>query len=171
MPTLLEQTLHGARLLYAYTMYIEAPIKEVFTLTGEPDYWSRDFDGKPLPGLVLTWDGPKYKPGSTMTLAPTRKDGTTSPVGSVSMELLHYEEEVELSFRFLTGSHLIYRFVYEEKTPTRTEFTVNVLVDAQSPQLNTLRQRLYAKRRRKASIQDHMRVKAQLEGKKAPRRR
>lgn len=169
--SLLEQSLHGARLLYAYTMYIEAPIKEVFTYTGEPEYWSRDFDGKPLPGLALTWDGPKYNPGSTMTLAPTRKDGTITPVGSVSMELLHYEEGAELSFRFLTGSHLIYRFVYEEKEPTRTEFTVNVLVDAQSPPLNTLRQRLYAKRRRKASIQDHLRVKSQLEGKKATRRR
>ena len=169
--SLLEQALQGARLLYAYTMYIDAPIEEVFTYTGEPDYWSRDFDGKPLPGLALIWDGPKYQPGSIMTLAPTRQDGTTTPVGSVSMELLHYEEDAELSFRFLTGSHLIYRFVYDEKTPTRTEFTVNVLVDAQSPPLNTLRQRLYAKRRRKASIQDHMRVKSQLEGKKPPRRR
>jgi len=163
--SLLEQSLQGARLLYAYTMYIEAPIEEVFTFTGEPEYWSRDFEGKPLPDLVLTWSGPKYNPGSTMTLAPTRKDGTTTPVGSVSMELLHYEEYAELSFRFLTGSHLIYRFVYEEKGPTRTEVTVNVLVDAQSPPLNTLRQRLYARRRRKASIQDHLRVKSQLEGK------
>ena len=169
--SLLEQALHGARLLYAYTMYIEAPINEVFTYTGEPEYWSRDFEGKPLPGLVLTWDGPKYQPGSTMTLAPTRKDGTSTSVGSVAMELLHYEKEVELSFRFLTGSHLIYRFVYEEKSPTRTEFTVNVLVDAQSPPLNTLRQRLYAKRRRKASIQDHMRVKSQLESRRASRSR
>jgi hypothetical protein len=79
------------------------------------------------------------------------------------MKLLHYEQDAELSFRFLTGSFLIYRFVYEEKTPTRTEFTVNVLVDAQSAPLNTVRQRLYAERRRKGSIKDHMRVKAELE--------
>lgn len=40
---------------------------------------------------------------------------------------------------------------------------MNVLVDAQSPPLNTLRQRLYARKRRKASIADHFRVKGVLE--------
>ena len=79
------------------------------------------------------------------------------------MELLHYERNGELSFRFLTGNHLIYRFVYEQQSPTRTEFTVNVLLDAKSPPVNTLRQRLFANKRRKASIKDHLHVKAQLE--------
>lgn len=161
--TNLEQALDGARLLYAYTMYIEAPIGEVFRLTGEPISWTRDFNGDPLPNLALRWEGRDYEPGSIMTLSPLRADGTPTPVGSVKMELLHYAKDEELSFRFLTGSHLIYRFVYEVSTPKRTEFTVNVLVDAQSPRLNTLRQRLYARRRRKASIQDHLRVKRELE--------
>jgi hypothetical protein len=79
------------------------------------------------------------------------------------MELLHYEKNSEISFRFLTGSHLIYRFVYEPGPDDRTEMTVNVLLDGQSSPLNTLRQRLIANRRRKASIKDHLRVKAQLE--------
>jgi hypothetical protein len=55
--------------------------------------------------------------------------------------------------------------VYEKVSPTRTEFTVNVLVDAQSSVMNTLRQRLYARRRRKDSIADHVRVKGVLEQK------
>lgn len=160
---MLEEALKGARLLYAYTMYIEAPIEEVFKYTGDPDYWSRDFDGNRLPGVRVVWDGQALKPGSTMTLSPLRKDGTPSPVGAVPMELLYFARDTELSFRFLVGNHLIYRFVYEEKSPTRTEFTVNVLVDAQSSPLNTWRQKLYTKRRRKASIKDHLRVKAELE--------
>ena len=159
----LEQALAGARLLYAYTMSMEAPLEEVFRFTGEPEYWARDFEGEQLPNLTLAWEGPKYRPGSNMSLSPLRKDGTLTTVGSVRMELLHYERDTELSFRFLTGSHLIYRFVYERKSPTRTEFTVNVLVDAQSSPMNSLRQRLYANRRRKASIKDHLRVKAVLE--------
>jgi hypothetical protein len=160
---LLEEALAGARLLYAYTIYIEAPLEEVFRFTGEPEYWARDFDGKPLPNLTLAWEGPKHRPGSIMSLSPPRKDGTSTSVRAVRMELLHYERDTELSFRFLTGSHLIYRFVYEAKSQTRTEFTVNVLVDAQSSRMNSMRQRLYAKRRRKASIKDHLRVKAVLE--------
>ncbi|MDQ3929402.1 MAG: hypothetical protein M3328_09675 [Chloroflexota bacterium] len=166
---MLEQALRGARLLYAYTMYIEAPVADVFALTGNPDYWTRDFDGEPLPNLALTWEGKPYKPGSVMVLCHLRKDGTTTPVNSVRMELLHYEKDIELSFRFLTGSHLIYRFVYEVVDPRRTEFTFNALVDAQSPPLNTLRQRLYARRRRKASITDHLRVKSELERRAARR--
>lgn len=162
---MLEEALQGARLLFAYTMYVEAPIEEVFKFTGEPEYWSRDFDGNPLPSLALVWDGPAHKSGSRMSLSPLRKDGTATPVGSVPMELLYYERNAELSFRFLTGNHLIYRFVYERQGPTRTEFTVNVLVDAQSPPINTLRQRLSANKRRKASIRDHLRVKTELERK------
>jgi hypothetical protein len=150
-------------------MFIEAPVADVFALTGNPDYWTRDFDGKPLPNLALAWEGKPYKPGSIMALSPLRKDGTPTPVNSVRMELLHYEKDAELSFRFLTGSHLIYRFVYEVVNPKRTEFTFNALVDAQSPPLNTLRQRLYAKRRRKASIRDHLRVKSELERRAAHR--
>jgi hypothetical protein len=144
-------------------MYVNAPLPEVFRFTGEPEYWTRDFDGKPLPNLTLAWEGARNKPGSIMTLSTLRKDNTPTSVGAVRMELLHYEKDAELSFRFLTGSHLIYRFVYEQAGPDRCEFTVNALVDAQSSPLNTLRQRLYAKRRRKASINDHLRVKAELE--------
>jgi hypothetical protein len=166
---MLEKALRGAQLLYAYTMFIEAPLEEAFRFTGEPEYWARDFQGEPLPNVVLVWEGPEYRPGSIMSLAPLRKDGTPTTVGSVRMELLHYEKDAELSFRFLTGNHLIYRFVYEQVSSTRTEFTVNVLVDAQSPSVNTLRQRLFAKRRRKASIQDHLRVKALLERRAAQR--
>ena len=167
---MLEQALNGARLLYAYTIHIEAPIEETFKYMGEPEHWTRDYNGDPIPNLVLMWEGPAYKPGSTMTLTSLRKDGTPTSVGSVSMELLRYARDEELSFRFLVGNHLIYRFVFEEMTPTRTEFTVNVLLDAQSPPLNTLRQRLYAGRRRKASIKDHLRVKAELEARAARRR-
>jgi hypothetical protein len=105
-----------------------------------------------------------------MTISPVRKDGTVSPVNAVRMELLHYTEQEEIAFRYLTGNHLIYRFVYDALSPTRTEFTVNVLVDAQSSRFNTLRQRLYAKRRRKDSINDHMRVKNVLEQKARSRR-
>lgn len=169
---MLEQALRGARLLYAYTMYIEAPIEEVFTYTGEPEYWTRDFDGTPLPNLALIWEGPEYRPGSIMTLSPLRADGTPAPVGAVRMELLHYERNAELSFRFLVGNHLIYRFVYEQAQarPTRTELTVNALVDAQSPTVNTFRQRLFAGKRRKAAIKDHLRVKARLEQRAAQKR-
>jgi hypothetical protein len=167
---MLEKALQGARLLYAYTMYIDAPLDTVFNFTGNPGYWARDFEGEPLPGLALAWEGKPYRPGSIMTLSPLRKDGTATPVNAVRMELLHYTEQEELAFRYLTGNHLIYRFVYEAKSPARTEFTVNVLVDAQSPPLNTLRQRLYAKRRRKSSIEDHMRVKGVLEQKARGRR-
>ena len=98
-----------------------------------------------------------------MVLSPLRKDGTPTTAGAVRMELLYYEKEAELTFRFLTGNHLIYRFVYEKVSPTRTEFTVNALVDAQSSPFNTLLQRLYANRRRKAAIKDHLRVKSELE--------
>ncbi len=160
---LLEKALEGARLLYAYTMYVKAPVDVVFRFTGDPAYWSRDFAGKPLPNLVLEWEGPQLRPGSIMTLAARRKDGTTSAVGAVRMELLYFERDVEISYRYLTGSHLIYRFVYEDAGARGTEFTVNALVDAESPPLNTLRQRMYAKRRRKQAIQDHLRVKGELE--------
>ncbi len=160
---LLEKALHGARLLYAYTMYINAPLDRVFRFTGEPEYWTRDFDGKPLPSLALEWEGPPLRPGSIMTLAARRKDGTLTSVGAVRMELLYFERDVELSYRYLTGSYLIYRFVYEDAGARGTEFTVNALVDAQSPPMNTLRQRIYAKRRRKQAILDHLRVKAELE--------
>lgn len=162
---MLEKALQGARLLYAYTMYISAPIETVFNLTGNPDYWARDFEGNPLPALRLAWEGKAYRPGSIMVLSPVRKDDTATPVGAVRMELLHYTAQEEISFRYLVGNHLIYRFVYAAESPVRTEFTVNVLVDAQSPPMNTLRQRLYAKRRRRASIADHMRVKDVLEQK------
>jgi hypothetical protein len=163
MPDMLEQALQGARLLYAYTMYIEAPLEHVFRFTGDPDYWARDFEGTPLPRLKLLWEGHPYRPGSIMVLTPLRKDGTPTPVGAVRMELLGYDEYHELAFRFLTGNHLIYRFTYRRAAPTRTEFTVNVLVDAQSSFFNTLRQRLYAGRRRRDSIRDHLRIKAELE--------
>jgi hypothetical protein len=160
---LLEKALDGARLLYAYTMYVNAPLDLVFRFTGDPAYWSHDFDGKPLPSLALEWEGPPFKPGSVVKLAARRNDGTLSSVGAVRMEVLYFERNVELSYRYLTGSHLIYRFVYEDAGARGTEFTVNALVDAQSPPLNSLRQRLYAKRRRKQAIQDHLRVKAELE--------
>jgi hypothetical protein len=160
---MLEKAIQGARLLYAYTMYFEAPIAAVFRYTGDPAYWARDFDGKPLEGLALTWEGKAYKPGSKMTLSPVREDGTLKSVNSVPMQLLYYKEGQELTFSFLTGSHLIYRFFYEAKSPTRTEFTVNVLVDAESSRMNTIRQRLYGKARRRASIKDHMRVRNELQ--------
>ena len=162
---LLERALQGARLLYAYTLRIDAPLDLTFNLTGNPGNWERDFEGMQLPGLTLTWEGKPYTPGSIMTLSPVRKDGTASPVNAVRMELLHYTEKEEIAFRYLSGNHLIYRFVYEALSPTRTEFTVNVLVDSQSSRFNTIRQRLYAKRRRKDSIADHMRVKNVLEQK------
>ncbi len=161
--TLLEKALDGARLLYAYTMYVEVPIEIVFTYTGDPDYWSRDFDGDPLPNLALTWEGPRLQPGSVMALSAMRKDGTPTPAGSIRMKLLYYERNVEISFLYLTGSYLIYRFVYEAASPTRTEFTVNALIHPGGPSMNTLRQRMYARRRRKAAIVDHLRVKRELE--------
>jgi hypothetical protein len=160
---MLEQALQGARLLFAYTIFIEAPVRDVFKFTAEPEYWTRDFDGERLPDISLIWEGKEYKPGSVMVLAPLRKDGTPTTVGSVRMELLRYARDEELSFRFLGGNHLVYRFVYEQAGPNRTEFTVNVLVDAQSPYMNTLRQRLYANRRRKESIKNHLRAKANIE--------
>jgi hypothetical protein len=160
---MLEQVLNGAVLLYAYTIYVQAPLEEVFRYTGEPEYWARDFDGKPLPNLALTWEGAPYGPGSIMVLSALRKDGTPTPVGAVRMELLRYERNAEISFRFLTGNHLIYRFVYAPGPKSRTEMTVNALVDGQSPPMNTLRQRLFAGRRRKAAVRDHLRVKAELE--------
>lgn len=166
---MLEKTLQGARLLYAYTMYIDAPLDVTFNLTGNPHNWDRDFDGDPIPNLALTWEGKPNNPGSIMTLSPLRKDGSPTPVNAVRMELIHYTPNEEITFRYLSGNHLIYRFVYEPTTPTRTEFTVNVLVDAESPLLNTIRQRLYAKRRRKASITDHMKVKRVLELKYRPK--
>jgi hypothetical protein len=167
--SILEDALQGARLLYAYTMYIEAPLESVFRFTGEPEYWARDFGGEPLPNLRLEWEGTLHRAGSVMVLAPLRKDGTPTSVGAARMELLHYTKDGEISFRFLTGNHLIYRFVYEKMGPRRTEFTVNALVDAQSPPLNTLRQRLYARRRRRDAIKDHLRVKAELERRAARR--
>jgi hypothetical protein len=163
MATLLEQALSGARLLYAYTLNIDAPLDLVFRFTGNPDYWARDFNGQELERLRLSWEGRKYQPGSIMVLSPVRKDGTETTVGSVRMELIHYTVDEEITFRYLTGNHVIYRFVYEAVNADRTEFTVNVLVDAQSPAMNTLRQRLYAKRRRRDSIKDHLRVKGILE--------
>lgn len=160
--TLLEEALHGARLLYAYTIFIEAPIADAFRLTGDPAGWTRDFNGNPLP-LSLGWKGAQLQPGSVMTLSATRRDGTVSPVGATSMELLYFERNAEISYRYLVGNHLIYRFVYEEAGEDRTEFTVNALLDAQSPIWNSLRQRIYAKRRRKAAIEDHLRVKREIE--------
>lgn len=162
---MLEQALQGARLLYAYTMFIEAPVDLVFRLTGDPDYWTRTFEGEPNPQLNLSWEGRPFRAGSIMTLGAVRKDGTPMKLGEVRMELIYYAENQEITFRYLNGSHLIYRFVYEVASPTRTEFTVNVLVDAQSSPLNTLRQRLYARRRRKDSLADHLRVKGVLEQK------
>src|SRR5205807_2308330 len=108
------QALQGATLLYAYTLHIQAPLEEVFRFTAEPDYWARDFEGRPQPRLALMWEGGKYRPGSIMILTALRKDGTPTPVGAVRMELLHYEKDAEISFRFLMGNHLIYRFVYEQ---------------------------------------------------------
>jgi hypothetical protein len=149
--------------MYAYTIYIDAPIEEVFRFTGNPDYWTRTYEGEPNLQLALTWEGRPYEPGSTMMLGSLRKDGTATPVGAVEMELIYYAENEEITYRYLSGNHLIYRFVYEKVSPTRTEFTVNVLVDAQSSPANTLRQRLYAGRRRKQSIEGHMQVKNILE--------
>jgi hypothetical protein len=167
---MLEKALQGARLLYAYTIYVDAPIEEVFRFTGNPDYWTRTYEGEPNPQLALTWEGRPYQPGSTMTLGAVRKDGTPTPVGAVQMELIHYTENEEITYRYLSGNHLIYRFVYEKVSPTRTEFTVNVLVDAQSSSINTLRQRLYAGRRRKDAIEGHMQVKNLLEQRAKARR-
>lgn len=168
---MLEQTLQGARLLYAYTMYIESPVEKVFLYTGEPSYWARDFDGVPLSNLRLIWEGPEYEPGSIMSLSPLRKDGTPSSVGAARMELIRYVRNEELTFRFLTGNHIIYRFVYERMTPSRTEFTVNALIDPQSFLFNSLLQRVYAGRRRKQSIKDHLRVKSELEYRAAREKR
>ncbi len=167
---MLEKTLQGARLLYAYTIFIDAPIEEVFRFTGNPDYWPRTFEGEPNPQLSLTWEGRPHRPGSIMTLGALRKDGTPTTVGTVRMELIYYAENEEITYRFLTGNHLIYRFVYENVSSTRTEFTLNVLVDAQSSPMNTLRQRLYAGRRRKASLADHLRVRDVLEQKARAKR-
>jgi hypothetical protein len=166
---MLEKALQGARLLYAYTLFIDAPLDTVFNYTGNPDYWTRDFKGDPLPRLALTWEGRRNQPGSIMTLSAKRKDDTISTVGGVRMELIHYAPREEITYRYLVGNHLIYRFVYEAVSPTRTEFTVNVLVDAQSPFLNTLRQRLYARKRRKTSVADHLRVKGILEDRESRR--
>ena len=166
---MLENALRGSRLLYAYTMYFEVPVDGVFRYTGDPEYWAKDFDGRPLERLSLTWYSKPYAPGSRMTLSPLRKDGTPTPVNSVPMELLYYRENREITFRFLTGSHLIYRFFYESKSPTRTEFTVNVLVDGESPPLNTLRQRLYARSRRRQSVRDHLRVRSELQARAGTR--
>lgn len=167
---MLEKALRGARLLYAYTMYIEAPLEDVFRFTGNPNYWTRTFEGEPNPQLSLAWEGRSYRPGSIMTLGAVRKDGTPTTLGAVRMELIHYAENEEITYRYLNGNHLIYRFVYEKVSPTRTEFTVNVLVDAQSSAMNTMRQRLFGRRRRKASLTDHMRVKGVLEQKARNRR-
>jgi hypothetical protein len=168
---MLERELQGARLLYAYTMYIDAPRELVFHFTGDPASWARDYDDQPLERLRLEWEGKRHAPGSVMVLTPTRKDGTSTPVGSVRMELIYYAENEEIAFRYLTGNHLIYRFVYEDMPDGRTEFTVNVLVDATSPPLNTLRQRLYARRRRRDSVKDHLGVKQVLEAKARAGRR
>jgi hypothetical protein len=168
---MLEQALKGARLLYAYTMYIEAPIEEVFLYTGEPAYWTRDFNGNTLPNVGLSWEGKPFTAGSRMTLSRLRADGTATPVGAVPMELLQYARNEELSFRFLVGNHLIYRFVYERASPTRTEFTVNVLIDSSSSPINSLRQRMYRNKRRKASIADHLKVKKELEARARAARR
>jgi len=160
---MLERALQGARLLFAYTIYVEAPIEDVFTYTAEPEYWTRNFDGEPLPDVTLMWEGKPYASGSIMSLSPLRKDGTPTTVGAVRMELLRYARDLELTFRFLNGTHLIYRFVCEPAGPNRTEFTVNALVDSESPSLNTIRQRMYASRRRKESIKNHMHAKANIE--------
>jgi hypothetical protein len=146
-------------------MFIDAPRDMVFHYTGDPASWARDYDDRPLERLSLEWQGRRYSPGSVMVLSPVRKDGTATPVGAVRLELIHYAENEEIAFRYLTGNHLIYRFVYEGAPDGRTEFTVNVLVDAQSPRMNTLRQRLYARRRRRDSVKDHLAVKQVLEAK------
>jgi hypothetical protein len=168
---MLERELQGARLLYAYTMYIDAPREMVFHYTGDPASWARDYNDQPIERLKTEWEGRRYAPGSIIVLSPTRKDGTITPVGSVRMELIHYAENEEIAFRYLTGNHLIYRFVYEDAPDGRTEFTVNVLVDNKSPAVNTLRQRLYARRRRRDSVKDHLNVKQVLEGKARAGRR
>src|SRR4051794_1777206 len=120
---MLEKALRGARLLYAYTMFIEAPVDLVFRFTGNPDYWTRTFEGEPNPQLSLAWEGRRYQPGSIMVLGAVRKDGTPTTLGAVRMELIHYAENQEITYRYLNGNHLIYRFVYEVTSPTRTEFT------------------------------------------------
>lgn len=167
---MLEQALRGSRLLYAYTMYFDAPVEAVFRYTGDPAYWAHDFDGKPLERLTLSWDGREYAPGSRMTLFPMRKDGTPTTINSVPMELLYYDEGSELTFRFLTGNHLIFRFFYQATTPKRTQFIVNVLVGAESPFFNTLRQRFSARSRRKRAIKDHTAVRAQIQARAGQRK-
>ena len=161
---MLEKALQGARLLFAYTLFIEAPVEEAFKFTSEPDYWTRDFDGRPLDNITLLWEGAAHAPGSVMVLAPLRKDGTPTTVGSVRMELLRYARNLELSFRFLNDTHLIYRFVLEPAGPNRTEFTVNALVDAESSYVNTIRQRMYAGRRRQNSIKKSPEGEGQYRG-------
>ena len=168
---MLERELQGARLLYAYTMYVDAPREMVFHYTGDPAAWARDYEDRSLDRLRLEWEGRPYAPGSVMVLAPLRNDGTATPVGAVRMELIHYAEDEELAFRYMTGNHLIYRFVYEDMPDGRTEFTVNVLLDGQSSPMNTLRQRLYARRRRRDSVKDHLAVKQVLEAKARMERR
>ena len=162
---MLERELQGARLLYAYTMYVNAPREMVFHYTGNPAAWARDYDDRPLERLTLEWEGRPYSPGSVMILTPLRKDGTATTVGAVRMELIHYAENEELAFRYMSGNHLIYRFVYEDMADGRTDFTVNVLIDSKSSAMNTLRQRMYAKRRRRDSVKDHLKVKQMLEAK------
>jgi hypothetical protein len=168
---MLERELQGARLLYAYTMYVDAPRELVFHYTGDPAAWARDYDDQPLERLRLEWEGRRNVPGSVMTLSPLRSDGTATTVGAVRMELIHYVENEEIAFRYLTGNHLIYRFVYEDMPDGRTDFTVNVLVDNKSSMMNTLRQRLYARRRRRDSVKDHLKVKQILEAKARAERR
>jgi len=168
---MLERELQGARLLYAYTMYVAAPREMVFHYTGDPAAWARDYDDKPLERLALEWEGKPYRPGSVIVLAPLRKDGTSTPVGEVRMELIHYAENEEIAFRYLSGNHLIYRFVYEDMPDGRTDFTVNVLVDNKSSAMNTVRQRLYAKRRRRDAVKEHLKAKQVLEAKSREVRR
>src|SRR5438874_9754345 len=99
---MLEQALQGARLLYAYTLYVQAPLEEVFRYTGEPEYWARDFDGKPLPNLALIWEGAPYGPGSVMVLSALRKDGTPTPVGGCGWRRWGSRGTPRSTFRSLT---------------------------------------------------------------------
>ena len=59
---MLEKALQGARLLYAYTIFMDAPLDNVFNFTGNPAYWTRDFNGQDLPCLALSWKANAISP-------------------------------------------------------------------------------------------------------------
>ena len=89
-----------------------------------------------------------------------REDGETR-LGHVSRVAVEPDGALSVAIRLWPGRAQV--FAVRLVNPNRTEFTVNVLVDAESPAMNTLRQRLYAKRRRRDSVRDHLRVKGILE--------